>query len=307
MTPTPHALRDIQLDIADHIATITLNRPEALNSFTDQMEADLVEAFDRCDADDSVRVVILTGAGRAFCAGMDLSDSTATFDAWRSSEAAPAGTTFDVEGENLPLRRDGGGRVVLRMFESRKPVIAAINGHAVGVGITMTLAADIRIAADDAKIGFVFNRRGLIPESCSSWFLPRVVSIQTALEWVLTGRVFAAKEALDRGLVRSLHPKGEVLEAAHAIAREIADQTAPVSASLARQMLWRMLGEPHPMSAHHVETHALNVRGVSADAAEGISSFLEKRPAKYPDRVSQDLPRIFEGLPQPVYSPPPRL
>jgi enoyl-CoA hydratase/carnithine racemase len=304
--PGGGTMKQVSLDVTDAIATITLRRPEARNAFTDVMEAELVEAFERCDADDAVRVVVLTGAGSAFCVGMDLSDGAATFDNWRDSPDAPAGTQHAVDA-GLPIRRDGGGRVTLRMFDMRKPVIAAINGHAVGVGITMTLAADIRVASDDAKIGFVFARRGLVPESCSSWFLPRLVGIQTALEWVLTGRVFGAGEALARGLVHSTHAREDVLAVALGIAREIADNTAPVSVALARQMLWRELGADHPMSAHRIESDALNTRGVSADAAEGITAFLEKRPARFPDSVSADLPDVFAELPHPVYTPPKEL
>lgn len=291
----------VRVEIADHVATIILDRPEALNSFTDEMEAELIAAYDRCDADDDVRVVILTGAGRAFCAGMDLSDADATFDAWRSSETAPAGTQYEVDGETLPFRRDGGGRVVLRMFAMNKPIIAAINGHAVGVGITMTLAADIRVCADHAKMGFVFNRRGLVPESCSSWFLPRIVPMPTALEWVLTGRVFGADEAFRHGLVRSLHPADQVVDVARGLAREIADNAAPVSVALSRQMLWRMLGADHPMVAHEIETHALNVRGVSADALEGIGSFVAKRAPLFSDSVTTDLPAVFDRHPTPPF------
>jgi enoyl-CoA hydratase/carnithine racemase len=295
-------MSEVLLDVTDGIATITLNRPGALNAFNDAMEAGLLNALERCDRDDEVRVVILTGAGHAFCAGMDLTDADATFEAWRSSPTAPAGTQFDV-GEELPLRRDGGGRVVLRLFELTKPVIAAINGHAVGVGITMTLPADIRIVAENAKIGFVFTRRGLVPESCSSWFLPRVVPMQTALEWMLTGRVFTAAEALEGGLVRSLHPADQVLHVARGLAHEIADHTAPVSVALARRMLWSLSGVEHPMSAHQSETLALNARGLSADAAEGIAAFLEKRRPNFPDRLSDGLPDVLSGLPSPTYLP----
>jgi enoyl-CoA hydratase/carnithine racemase len=298
-------MSDVRLEVSGHIATITLDRPEALNSFTDAMEAELIEAFDRCEADDEVRAVVLTGAGRAFCAGMDLSDVDATFDAWRTGESAPPDTQYAVQGDELPFRRDGGGRVVLRMHALNKPIIAAINGHAVGVGITITLAADIRICADDARMGFVFNRRGLVPESCSSWFLPRLVPMQAALEWVLTGRVFGAEEALQHGLVRSLHPAGEVLDVAIGLAREISDNAAPVSAALARQMMWRMLGADHPMVAHEIETHALNVRGVSRDAIEGISSFIEKRSPAFVDTVSADLPNVFGHLASPSFHPRP--
>jgi enoyl-CoA hydratase/carnithine racemase len=295
-------MSEVLLDVADGIATITLNRPGALNAFNDAMEAGLLSALERCDRDDAVRVVILTGAGRAFCAGMDLTD--ATFEAWRRSPTAPAGTHFDV-GEELPLRRDGGGRVVLRLFELTKPVIAAINGHAVGVGITMTLPADIRIVAENANIGFVFTRRGLVPESCSSWFLPRVVPMQTALEWMLTGRVFTAAQALERGLARSLHPADQVLNVARGLARDIADHTAPVSVALARRMLWGLSGVEHPMSAHQSETLALNARGLRADAAEGIAAFFEKRRPNFPDRLSDGLPDVLGGLPSPTYLPSP--
>jgi enoyl-CoA hydratase/carnithine racemase len=295
-------LRDISLDVRDGVATITLQRPEALNAFTDRMEIDLLQALDECDRNDDVRAAVLTGAGRAFCAGMDLSDSESTFDNWRATEG-PDGARGE-DGSEPRIRRDGGGRVVLRMFELHKPIIAAINGPAVGVGITMTLAADIRIAADDARIGFVFTRRGLVPESCSSWFLPRVVGLQTAMEWVLTGRVFPAREALAAGLLRSLHRREGLLGAAHALAHEIADNSAPVSVALARRMLWGMLGVPHPMTAHEIETHALNLRGVSADAREGIAAFLEKRPARFPDTVSGQLPDVFAQLPAPTYREP---
>jgi enoyl-CoA hydratase/carnithine racemase len=293
----------IGLDITDAIATITLQRPQQLNAFTDTMEVELIAALDQCDADDGVRAVIVTGAGRAFCAGMDLTDNEVTFERWRASPDAPPAAQFDV-GEKLPLRRDGGGRVVLRMFALHKPIIAAINGPAVGVGITMTLAADFRLAAEDAKLGFVFSRRGVVPESCSSWFLPRLVPMPTALDWMLTGRVFGAAEALQQGLVRSVHPAAEVVPAARSLAHEIIDGTAPVSVALARQMLWRQLGAPHPMSAHQVETLALNDRGLSNDVREGISAFLDKRKPAFTDRVSADLPDVFGALPQPEYLPP---
>jgi enoyl-CoA hydratase/carnithine racemase len=207
-------MQTLTLSAADGIATITLNRPDRLNAFTDEMEAELVAAFDATDADDAVQAVIITGAGRGFCAGMDTVDAGNAFVAWRTSETAPEGTQYDVPGHDLPVRRDGGGRVVLRMYESLKPIIAAVNGPAVGVGATMVLAADIRLAAEGAKFGFVFNRRGVVPESCSSWFLPRVVPMQTAMEWVLTGRVFPASEAMAHGLVRSIHPADELLPSA---------------------------------------------------------------------------------------------
>src|SRR4051794_35523351 len=273
---------EIRYEVADHVLTITLNRPERLNAFTPTMGHELIEAFDRADAEDDVRVVIVTGEGRGFCAGADLGGGGATFD-WRERDAA--------DGWDVP--RDGGGQVSLRIFDCTKPVIAAINGPAVGVGITMTLPMDIRLVAEGAKIGFVFTRRGIVPEACSSWFLPRIVGISQAMEWVAAGRVFDAQEALRGGLVRSVHPPDELLPAAHAIAREIADNTAPVSVALGRRLLWRMLGAEHPLEAHRADSRAMYARGQSADAREGVQSFLEKRPAVYPDRVSGGLPELF--------------
>lgn len=278
----------IRLDISDSVATITLDRPDKLNAFTTAMGYELIEAFDTCDRDDAVRAVVLTGAGRAFCAGADLSAGAETFVA--PEEAA----TEDF--------RDGGGELVLRMFESRKPIIAAINGPAVGVGITMTLAADFRLAADNARIGFVFNRRGIVPESCSSWFLPRLVSMQKALDWVYSGRLIDAAEAYEAGLFYGLYPAESLLEQAYALARRITEHSAPVSVALSRQMLWRGLGADHPMIAHRVESRGIHSRGASADAKEGVSSFLEKRPARYPDSVARDLPDIFgDDLPVPPF------
>ncbi|MFN2617599.1 MAG: crotonase/enoyl-CoA hydratase family protein [Thermoleophilaceae bacterium] len=277
----------IEYAVDEGILTITLNRPDRLNAWTETMRAELMEAFDRADADDDVHVVIMTGAGRAYCAGMDL-------------EAG--GSTFDHRGEDGDVPRDGGGRLSLRIFESKKPVIAAINGPAVGVGITMTLPMDIRMASDTAKMGFVFTQRGIVPEACSSWFLPRVVGISQALEWATTGRVFSAQEALAGGLVRSVHPADELLPAARALAGEIAEKTAPVSVALARQMLWRMLGADHPMAAHRADSRGMLARGRSADANEGISAFLEKRPARFPDRVSEGLPDVFPGREEPSFS-----
>lgn len=283
----------IALAVADGIATITLDRPDRLNAFTTTMEHELIAAYDRCDADDSVRAVVLTGAGRAFCAGADLSGGADTF-AQRLDEPSDDATA--------DVRRDGGGRVVLRMFECRKPIIAAINGPAVGVGITMTLAADFRLAADDARIGFVFNRRGLVPESCSTWFLPRLVPLQTALDWVYSGRIFDAAEAHTAGLVYALYPGAELLERAYALARSLTEHSAPVSVALSRQMMWRTLGAEHPMVAHRIETRGINLRGVGRDAREGISAFLEKRPAAFPDSVSADLPDLFrDDLPVPPF------
>lgn len=304
---------DVEYRVADGVATILLNRPDRLNAFTDEMEAGLIEAFDRSDADDDVAVVILTGAGRGFCAGMDLAaggDPRDAFTDWRRSPTAPAGTQFLMPAgldDGLPLRRDGGGRVVLRIFDSLKPVISAINGHAVGVGSTMTLPTDIRIASDKAKFAFPFTQRAFVPESCSSWFLPRVVGPQQAMEWMLTGRTFDAAEALRGGLVRSVHPADEVLDVATALAREIADNTSAVSASMTRRMLWKMMTASHPMEAHNIETVALNLRGVSSDAREGIGAFIDKRSPHFTDRVSTDTPNVFGTSPDPVFTPTPEV
>lgn len=272
----------ILLDVDDHIATITLDRPDRLNAFTGTMMHELIDAFDRTDADDDVRAVIITGAGRGFCAGADLGAGGDTF--------AKGGS--DVQTE-VGVPRDGGGLVSLRIYDSKKPVIGAINGPAVGVGVTMTLPMDIRLASDDAKFGFVFARRGIVPEACSSWFLPRLVGISQAAEWCYSGRVFPAHEALAGGLVRSVHPAADLLPAARAIAVEIAENTAPVSVALTRQMLWRMLGAAHPMEAHRADSRGIAFRGPSADAREGVESFLEKRPAVYSNRVSDELPDLF--------------
>ena len=279
----------ITTELADHVLTITLNRPERLNAFTATMGEELGAAFDRADADDDVRGVIVTGAGRGFCAGADLERGSETFTR-REHE----------DSDSVP--RDGGGRLTLRIFDSTKPVIAAINGPAVGIGATMTLPMDVRLASESARIGFVFVRRGIVPEACSSWFLPRVVGISRAMEWVATGRVFDADEALQGGLVRSVHPPGELLDAATALAREIADNAAPVSVALARRMMWRMLGAEHPMLAHRADSRGMLYRGRSADAAEGISSFLEKREAVFPDKVSAGLPEIMPGWTAPEFS-----
>jgi enoyl-CoA hydratase/carnithine racemase len=265
--------------IEDGVLTITLHRPERLNAFTTRMMHELIDAFDRADADDAVRAIIVTGAGRAFCAGADLGGG---------------GDTFNYRGgEPIDQHRDGGGRVTLRIFESKKPIIAAINGAAVGVGATMTLPMDIRIAARGARMGFVFARRGIVPEACSSWFLPRLVGISRAMEWVATGRVFSAEEALAGGLVSRIVEPEALLDAARGLAREIADNTAAVSVALARQLLWRMLGADHPMEAHKVDSQCIYWAGQQADAKEGVTSFLEKRPARFTLRPSQDMPPFY--------------
>ena len=282
--------QDISLETVEGIATITLNRPDKLNAFTARMMYELISAFDITDADDSVRAVIVTGAGRAFCAGADLSSGGDTFSKGGSDVQTKQG-----------IPRDGGGLVALRIFNSAKPVIGAINGAAVGVGATMTLPMDIRLASDKARFGFVFARRGIVPEACSSYFLPRIVGIQQATEWVYTGRLVSADEAHAGRLVRSVHSQDRLLSEAWTLAREIADNTAPVSIALSRQMLWRLLGASHPMDAHRVDSRGIMERGKSADAKEGVTSFLEKRAADYPDRVSEGLPRIFPGWEEPEF------
>jgi enoyl-CoA hydratase/carnithine racemase len=271
-------------DAADGILTLTLNRPDKLNAFTNTMAQELIDAFDRADADDAIRAIIVTGAGRGFCAGADLSAGAATFD------HAALGGGRDLDDPSI---RDTGGTVTLRIFRSLKPVIAAVNGPAVGIGATMQLAMDMRLASEEARFGFVFARRGIVPEAASSWFLPRIVGLPQALEWCFTGRVFPAAEALRGGLVRSVHAPADLLPAARALAREIADNTAPVSVALTRQMLWRMASAGDPMDAHKIDSRAIFARGASADAAEGVTSFLEKRPANYPNRVSEDMPSFF--------------
>ena len=273
---------EILYAVEDGIATITLNRPEKLNAFTNTMRLELIEAFDRVDADDAVRAVIVTGAGRAFCAGADLSGGSKTFD------YAARGALGAEE-----QRRDGGGTLSLRIFDCKKPVIAAVNGPAVGVGATMQLPMDIRLAAEGARFGFVFTRRGVVPEACSSWFLPRLVGIQQALDWVLSGRVFDAEEARAGGLVKAVLPLEELLPAARGIAREIADNTSAVSVALARQMLWRMLGADHPMEAHKIDSRGIQAMGAAADAYEGVASFLEKRKPRFTLKPSRDMPRFF--------------
>jgi len=281
----------IRYEVSDSIATVTLARPEKMNAFTGVMMRELLDVFDVIDADDAVRVVIVTGEGKGFCAGADLSRGAKTFDDgdWSSTS-------------DNSVRRDGGGQVTLRIFACKKPVIAAINGAAVGIGATMTLPMDVRLASSAARIGFVFTRRGIVPEACSSWFLPRVVGISRAAEWVYTGRILSADEAQSGGLVRTVYAPDELLPAARALAREIADNTSGVSVALSRQMLWRMLGADHPMQAHRVDSRAIQLRGRSADAHEGVTSFLEKRPAKFSDSVAASLPDVFPEWQDPQFS-----
>ena len=282
---------EILYSVDGPVATITLHRPDKMNAFTNRMLKEIIDAFDQTDADDSVRAVIVTGFGKAFCAGADLSGGGETFAKGGSDVAAKGGVI-----------RDGGGLVALRIFESKKPVIGAINGAAVGVGVTMTLPMDIRLASTAAKFGFVFAKRGIVPEAASSWFLPRLVGISQAAEWCYTGRIVSAEDALTGRLVRSVHAPEDLLPAARAIAEEIAAGTAPVSVALTRQMLWRMLGADHPMEAHRVDSRAINSRGASADAREGVVSFLEKRPAQFPVKVSDGLPDVFPDWEDPAFS-----
>ncbi len=290
------SFEQIITEVSEGILTITLNRPERLNAWTATMCRELIEAFDRADADDQVGAIIVTGAGRGFCAGADLASGGETFD--YRARAAEASLMSASDGD---VPRDNGGEFTLRVFAATKPVIGAINGPAVGIGATMTLPMDVRLAADDARMGFVFARRGIVPEACSSWFLPRVVGISRAMEWVSTGRVFSAQEGLDAGLLRSLHRSEELLPAARALALEIVQNTAPVSVALARRMMWRMLGAEHPMLAHRADSRGMFARGQSADAVEGVTSFLEKRPAHFSDRVSDGLPDVLPGWSEPKF------
>lgn len=270
------------------ILTITLNRPDKLNAFTGQMMQELIDAMDAADADDEVRAIIFTGAGRGFCAGADLSSGKDTFN-------------NDAPGRPSGLQRDGGGLLTLRLFESKKPLISACNGPAVGVGATMQCAMDIRLASEKARYGFVFSRRAIVPEACSSWFLPRIVGIQTALEWTFSGRVFEADEALNRGFVRSVHAEEDLLPAAKALALEFSEMTSAVSVTLIRHMLWKMLGADHPMEAHKIDSRGVYHRGRSADAFEGVESFLQKRAPVFPGKVSSDLPEFFPWWDEPKF------
>jgi len=281
------SFEEILYEVADGVLTITLNRPERLNAWTPVMQRELIAAADLWDVDDDVRAVVVTGAGRGFCAGADL---------------ARGGETFDWRGREEETPRDGGGTFTTRVFDSTKPVIAAINGPAVGVGMTMTLPMDVRFCAEGAKLGFVFARRGIVPEASSSWFLPRLVGISRAMEWVATGRIFTPEEGLEAGLFRAVVPPDELLPRAYELAREIADNTAPVSVALARKLLWTGLGLSHPMDAHRADSRAMFARGQSADAREGVTSFLEKRPAEFPDKVSDGLPDVFPWLDPPQFS-----
>jgi enoyl-CoA hydratase/carnithine racemase len=295
----------ILTDVSDGIMTITLHRPEKMNAFTAEMMAEMIAAFDAADADDAVRAVIVTGSGeRAFCAGADLSQGAKTFDYANrpdrgdNSSAVREDGTIDVTHEGA---RDGGGRLTLRIFNCKKPVIGAINGAAVGIGVTMQLPMDIRIASTTARFGFVFAKRGIVPEAASSWFLPRLVGISQALEWCYSGKVFGADEALKGGLIRSIHEPEDLITAARNLAHDLTAGSAPVSMALTRQMMWRMLGASHPMEAHKMDSRAIWSRGAAGDAKEGVASFLEKREANYPDTVSADMPHFSPWMDEPSY------
>jgi enoyl-CoA hydratase/carnithine racemase len=282
--------QDIRYRVADRIATITLHRPDHLNAVTERMRDELIAAFDRVDADPDVGAVVVTGAGRAFCAGADVSGGAKTFD--------PLERGWAEEVEDF---RDGGGLIALRIFACTKPVIAAVNGVAAGLGATMLLPMDIRVASATARFGFVFSRRGIVPEACATWFLPRVVGINRALEWAMTGRVFPATEAIDAGLVRSVHDDADLLSAAYALAREIIDNAAPVAVAMIRQMMWRLLGAAGPMDAHRVDSKINFYLGRSADVAEGIDAFLRKRPPIFPMRMPADAPASYPWWQEPDF------
>ena len=295
----------ILTETCDGIMTITLHRPDRMNAFTGQMMKEMVAAFDLADANDAVRAVIVTGSGdRAFCAGADLGSGGATFDYTKRPDRLEHGSPIQPDGSvdfSHASVRDSGGRLTLRIFNCKKPVIGAINGAAVGIGATMQLPMDFRLASDTARFGFVFARRGIVPEAASSWFLPRLVGISQALDWCYSGRVFGAEEALRGGLIRSIHAPAELIPAARALAKELTDDSAPVSVALTRQMMWRMLGASHPMEAHKLDSRAIWVRGQGKDAKEGVTSFLEKRPAHYADSVSNDMPHFSPWMDEPDY------
>jgi enoyl-CoA hydratase/carnithine racemase len=278
------------LQIDKGVAVATFNRPEKMNTFNPQVMAEMIRLFDITDADDSVGTVVITGSGKAFCAGAEL--------------GVAGGDTFNYNKRDSSreeiingVRRDGGGRVTLRIFNSLKPVIAACNGAAVGVGATMQLAMDFRLASTNARYGFVFARRGIVPEACSSWFLPRLVGVPTALEWIYSGRVFDAQEAKDKGLVQSLHAPDDLLPAAIELGRKMTEKSAPISVAVSRRMVWSMLGAPHPMYAHRIDSRGIQTRGASIDVKEGIESFMQKRDANFPNKVSSDMPDIFPPEP----------
>lgn len=301
----------IRLDMQEGIALLTLHRPEKMNAFTAEMMLEIITALDECDADDAVRAVIFTGSGeRAYCAGADLGSGAATFDYDKRSDkqgllpdgvsASPVSDDGEIDWTH-PLIRDGGGKVSMRIFEAKKPVLGAINGAAVGIGVTMTLPMDARIASTNARFGFVFARRGIVPEAASSWFLPRLIGISNAVDLCYSGRIIDAEEALAKGLVQAIHEPGALIDATIAKAREMTQHSAPVSVALTRHMMWRMLGAPHPMSAHRWDSRVIFARGRSPDAAEGVMSFLEKREADFKASVADDYPYFAEFEDAPPY------
>jgi enoyl-CoA hydratase/carnithine racemase len=275
----------IDYSVSDRVLTITLDRPDRLNAFTDQMCNELIDAFDRADADDEVRAIIVTGRGRGFCAGADLAAGRSTF-----TDRSP-----DDDG------RDTGGKLVLRIFNALKPTIAAINGPAVGIGLTMTLPMDVRFATPTAKMGMVHARRGILPEACSTWFLPRIVGISRAVEWVATGRIFQPEEAMQAGLLRAVVDPDELLDRARSLALEIAENSSALSVALARQMCWKLLGADHPMAAHRLDSRGIRALAASGDPAEGVASFLEKRSPNFPGRVSTDMPKLYPWWVEPTF------
>jgi len=287
--------KTLRYEVADHTLTLTMNRPERLNAFNSQMQREFLEALEHADSDDEIRVVIVTGEGRGFCAGADLEKGAETFDYDRQTDEAKSERASNEgrQGADNAWLRDGGGLLALRIYEFNKPIIAAINGPAVGVGVTMTLPMDIRLASTAARIGFVFSRRGIVPEACSSYFLPRVVGVSKALEWAYSGKVFDAEEAFEGGLVRSIHEPQDLLPAAREIALEIAANTSAISVTMIRHMMWRMLGADHPMEAHKVDSRGIFHLGQGADAHEGVVSFLEKRAPDFVLKTSEDMPEFF--------------
>ena len=275
--------KNILLEQRDNIAILSLNRPHKLNAFTFSMMEEIISALDALDGDDSVDALIITGKGRAFCAGADLSSGQETFN--------PSFDDFAVqEGD---FRRDSGGILTLRMYKFLKPIVIACNGPAVGIGASMQLAADVRLASDEARFGFVFNNRGIVPDACSSWFLPKIIGISAALELTYSGRIIDVKEALKLNLVSSIHDAENLIDNAIDFTKSMVQNSAPVSIAVTRQMLWRSLEGLGPYDAHVIESKAIDSRGASEDAKEGVSSFLEKRAAKFKNKVSLDMPLFF--------------
>jgi len=290
----------IRFEVEDGIAVLTMNRPEVLNAMHPPMMNEMIAAFDEADANEDVRAIIVTGEGRGFCGGADLSGGADIFDKGSKADSPMREDgTFDYSKESA---RDGGGKLALRIYNCLKPVIAAVNGPAVGIGASMILPMDIRLASEKAKLGFVYARRGIVFECCSSWFLPRVVGVSRALEWSFSGRVMPAQELKDGGLVRDVLPPDELMPKAREIAREIVEYTSPVSVALMRQMVWKGLGMAHPMEAHRIESRGICTRGKSADAKEGVQSFVEKRAPHFPGKVSTDMPDYFPWWEEPEYS-----